>query len=108
MAEKAGVLEPLGQPDSGLLTSREWEVAGLVSQGLANKAIAHRLYLSRATIASHVAKILHKLNFDSRVQIAAWIVERRQPAQPTQRGGRRDHSHGDKTVVPTSRLPGRN
>ena len=39
-----------------------------------NPAIARRLYLSRPTVASHVAHILTKLGFTSRAQIAAWIA----------------------------------
>jgi non-specific serine/threonine protein kinase len=59
------------------LTSREEEVADLVAQGLSNAAVARRLYLSPATVATHVSHILEKLGFSSRVEVAAWIVERR-------------------------------
>jgi DNA-binding CsgD family transcriptional regulator len=59
------------------LSPRELEVAGLVAEGLSNPAIARRLYLSRPTIAHHVAHILTKLGFASRAQIAAWVVEQR-------------------------------
>src|SRR6266508_4028569 len=57
------------------LSPREVEVAGLVAEGLSNPAIARRLYLSRPTIAHHVAHILTKLGFASRAQIAAWVVQ---------------------------------
>jgi non-specific serine/threonine protein kinase len=50
------------------------EVARLVADGLPNPAIARRLYLSRPTVASHVAHILTKLGFASRAQIAAWVA----------------------------------
>ncbi len=59
------------------LSPREVEVAGLVAEGLSNPAIARRLYLSRPTIAHHVAHILTKLGFASRAQIAAWVVQQR-------------------------------
>jgi DNA-binding CsgD family transcriptional regulator/tetratricopeptide (TPR) repeat protein len=59
------------------LSPREVEVAGLVAEGLSNPAIARRLYLSRPTIAHHVAHILTKLGFASRSQIAAWVVQQR-------------------------------
>jgi DNA-binding CsgD family transcriptional regulator len=59
------------------LTEREREIADLVAQGLSNATVAKRLYLSPATIASHVSSILRKLGFSSRVEIAAWVVERR-------------------------------
>jgi DNA-binding CsgD family transcriptional regulator len=59
------------------LTDREREVADLVARGLSNGAVARQLYLSPATVATHVSHILEKLGFSSRVEIAAWIVERR-------------------------------
>jgi PAS domain S-box-containing protein len=62
---------------TGRLTSRELEVAELVAQGLTNVAIAQRLFLSRATVATHVARLLDKLDATSRVRIAAWVIERR-------------------------------
>jgi DNA-binding CsgD family transcriptional regulator len=67
-----------GRPQQGVpagaLTAREMEVARLVADGLSNPAIARRLYLSRPTVASHVAHILTKLGFASRAQIAAWVA----------------------------------
>ena len=36
--------------------------------------MARRPYLSRPTVASHVAHILTKLGFASRAQIAAWVA----------------------------------
>ena len=59
------------------LSSREWEVAQLVADGLTNAAIAERLFLSRPTVASHVANILAKLRFGSRAQVAAWVADQR-------------------------------
>jgi non-specific serine/threonine protein kinase len=43
---------------------------------LSNPAIARRHFLSRPTVASHVAHILTKLGFSSRAQIAAWVAQR--------------------------------
>lgn len=57
------------------ITGREMEVAKLVAEGFSNPAIARRLFLSRPTVASHVAHILTKLDFSSRAQIAAWVAE---------------------------------
>ena len=59
----------------GGLTSREREVAGLVSQGKSNREIAEALVLSERTVENHVGNILTKLGFDSRAQIAVWTVE---------------------------------
>jgi DNA-binding CsgD family transcriptional regulator len=59
------------------LSRREQEVAELVARGLSNAAVARQLYVSPSTVATHVAHILEKLGFSSRVEIAAWVVERR-------------------------------
>jgi predicted ATPase/DNA-binding CsgD family transcriptional regulator len=56
------------------LTARELEVARLVSDGLSNPAIAAQLFLTRATVKSHVSHILQKLALDSRVQLAGWVA----------------------------------
>jgi predicted ATPase/DNA-binding SARP family transcriptional activator/DNA-binding CsgD family transcriptional regulator len=55
------------------LTRREWEVAALVGRGLTNRQISAQLVLSVHTVAKHVRKILKKLGFQSRAQIAAWV-----------------------------------
>ncbi|WIX75903.1 LuxR C-terminal-related transcriptional regulator [Amycolatopsis carbonis] len=59
------------------LTSREFEVAELVAEGLTNKEIAQRLVISRRTVESHVDHILGKLGFSSRGRIPAWLAQRR-------------------------------
>src|SRR3712207_1731366 len=57
------------------LTRREREVAMLVARELTNRRIAEELVISERTVATHVHKILEKLNLRSRVQIAAWATE---------------------------------
>jgi DNA-binding CsgD family transcriptional regulator len=74
---RLGVRQPPRQRPTGPLSEREIEVAQLVAEGLTNAAIAARLYLSRPTVASHVAHILTKLGFSSRAQIAAWVAAER-------------------------------
>jgi non-specific serine/threonine protein kinase len=59
------------------LTRRELEVAGLVADGLSNRAIAAKLVISQRTAEGHVEHILTKLGFTSRSQIAAWSAEQR-------------------------------
>ncbi|WP_068067004.1 ATP-binding protein [Nocardia xishanensis] len=54
------------------LTTRETEVADLVTDGLANREIATRLVLSERTVETHVSSILAKLGFQNRTEIAAW------------------------------------
>jgi DNA-binding CsgD family transcriptional regulator/tetratricopeptide (TPR) repeat protein len=53
------------------LTSREREVLTLVAQGLTNREISHRLYMSPKTASVHVSRILAKLGLTNRTQIAA-------------------------------------
>jgi DNA-binding CsgD family transcriptional regulator len=74
-----GVRLPREEHGAGVLSPREIEVAELVAEGLSNPAIARRLYLSRPTVASHVAHILTKLGFSNRAQIAVWSAQRRAP-----------------------------
>jgi DNA-binding CsgD family transcriptional regulator len=57
------------------LTRRESEVAALVARGLTNRDIADRLYISVRTVEVHVDRILSKLGFRTRTQLAAWVHE---------------------------------
>jgi len=60
-------------PETGPLAKREVEVARLVAEGLSNKQVAARLFISERTVATHVGHILDKLGFKSRAQIGAWL-----------------------------------
>jgi len=57
------------------LSRRELEVATLVRQGLSNRRIAERLFISERTAEGHVASVLNKLGIDTRAEIAVWAVE---------------------------------
>ena len=58
------------------LTRREEEVASLVAQGMTNRQIASKLFLSEHTVKRHISKILRKLALASRAEVAAWATER--------------------------------
>jgi len=58
----------------GILGHREADVARLVAEGLSNKEIGSRLFISERTVESHVRNTLTKLGFKSRAQIASWIA----------------------------------
>ncbi|MFG2969395.1 MULTISPECIES: ATP-binding protein [unclassified Streptomyces] len=75
-------------PDA--LSRREWEVAQLVADGQGNKHIAAALVISTRTAEGHVQRILGKLGFTSRAQIAVWVTEQRALASAgSPAGGRR-------------------
>jgi non-specific serine/threonine protein kinase len=59
---------------AGPLTAREAEVAALVVEGLSNREIGERLFITAGTAGVHVVHILNKLGLRSRAQIAAWAV----------------------------------
>jgi predicted ATPase/DNA-binding CsgD family transcriptional regulator len=70
-----GTARPRASSPAGL-SARELEVAGMVADGLANKAIAIRMHLSVRTVESHVRHALAKLGLDNRTQLATWARER--------------------------------
>ena len=61
-------------PGGGLLTPRELQVARLVAGGRSNKQIAAELVISQRTAEGHVERILAKLGFTSRAQVAAFVA----------------------------------
>ena len=56
------------------LTERELEVLKLVAQGLNNREIAKRLYISENTVKNHVRNILEKLQLHSRMEAVMYAV----------------------------------
>jgi ATP/maltotriose-dependent transcriptional regulator MalT len=61
-------LDPLSPPS--LLTARESEVHELLAQGLTNREIGRRLFISESTVKVHVGRILEKLGVRSRTEAA--------------------------------------
>ncbi|MET9801088.1 response regulator transcription factor [Streptomyces sp. NPDC006368] len=59
------------------LTKRELEVLRLVGEGLSNQQISKRLFLSQATVKSHLVHVFAKLGVDSRTAAVAVATARR-------------------------------
>lgn len=61
---------------AAVLSKREIEVLQLVADGLSNQEISHQLFLSQATVKSHLAHIYTKLEVDSRTAAVATATDR--------------------------------
>ncbi len=68
--------ETTGPKTVSPLTKRELEIAMLIAEGRSNRAVAEHLVISSRTVDGHVERILAKLGFASRTQIAAWVAAR--------------------------------
>ncbi len=65
---------PSGQPPDGL-TTREAEVLALLASGLSNAEIAQRLYLSHATVKTHINRIFAKTGARDRAQAVRYAYQ---------------------------------
>jgi predicted ATPase/DNA-binding CsgD family transcriptional regulator len=70
---------------ASVLTHREQQIAELICEGLSNRDLADRLVISQRTVESHIEHIMSKLDFNSRAQIATWVVETKPPPDPVAR-----------------------
>ena len=77
-----GDAEPTGAGGRAVdrLTERQRDVALLVAEGLSNEEIAGRLFLSPATVKSHLTAVLRRLDIRSRTQLAILVNRDQEPA----------------------------
>lgn len=72
---------PFERDDAALqktgISKREFEVLGLISEGLSNQDIADRLFVSTSTVKTHVSNVLAKLNANRRTEAIAKAKEMR-------------------------------
>lgn len=78
-----------GETEMERLTEREHEVLTLMARGMCNSEIAGELYVSQATVKTHVARVLRKMGLRDRTQavVAAYdlgIVQPRHTELSTQ------------------------
>ena len=60
--------------DSSIFTSRELDIIASIAEGLANKEIAEKLFISEGTVKNHISTILEKGNLAHRTQVAVYYL----------------------------------
>jgi DNA-binding NarL/FixJ family response regulator len=71
LADKRG---PKAESPLDLLTDREREVTALVGEGMRNKEIADRLFISERTVKTHISNIFQKLDLSDRLELALFAI----------------------------------
>jgi DNA-binding CsgD family transcriptional regulator len=68
------------EPDAAdALSPQEAQIAAMVAEGLSNREIGERLFLSHRTVGSHLYRMFPKLGVHSRVELVRLMAERRPP-----------------------------
>jgi DNA-binding NarL/FixJ family response regulator len=62
--------------DKSLFTGRELEVMKAISEGLNNKEISRKLFISEGTVKNYITSILQKTNLTHRTQIAIYYIKK--------------------------------
>lgn len=71
---KEGLNENKSSIDESLFTDREIEVIKAISEGLSNKEISEKLYISEGTVKNYITNILSKTGLKHRTQIAIYYL----------------------------------
>ena len=70
------LMSQLREPAQDSLSDRELEVLSLIAQGLTNRGAAARLFISEATVKTHLLHIYAKLEVNDRAAAVATAFER--------------------------------
>jgi DNA-binding NarL/FixJ family response regulator len=68
------------------LSEREIETLNLLAQGLTNKEIANRMYISTNTVKRHLKSIFEKLEINTRAAASAWAIRMGLGSKPAREG----------------------
>ncbi|KJQ54260.1 helix-turn-helix transcriptional regulator [Microbacterium sp. SA39] len=84
-ADAAGLSTTASASEADALTARERQVLELISEGLSNRQIGERLFISVKTVSVHVSAVLRKLGVGTRTEAALFqqnstFSAQRQPA----------------------------
>ncbi|MFF0753109.1 response regulator [Streptomyces sp. NPDC004267] len=89
--------EAAGAPEDerlAVLSERERSVLDLIGEGLTNREIAERLYLSEKTVKNHISRLLGKLGVERRVQAAVIAAQAHEHEHEHGHGHEHGHEHG--------------
>ncbi|POX38702.1 response regulator transcription factor [Streptomyces sp. Ru72] len=76
--------QPALSPELASLSPRERDILALIGDGLTNREIGKRLYLSEKTVKNHISRLLAKLGVQRRVQ-AAVLATHLEPSESAER-----------------------
>lgn len=82
--EKKSLPQKLYSYNCAILTDREQEVLVLICQGMKNKAIADKLFITETTVRHHLTSIFEKLKVNSRLELVVHAFKEKLVAIPSE------------------------
>ncbi|MFF8864752.1 response regulator [Streptomyces sp. NPDC015139] len=98
---------PALPPELAGLSPREQDILALIGDGLTNREIGKKLYLSEKTVKNHISRLLAKLGVQRRVQaavLASHLEPQRGDEHGKRRGSERRKAHGGGLIGPGHQL----
>ena len=87
------------------LSNREAEVAELVTNGLSNKEVASRLFVTEKTVKFHLTNIYKKMALRSRAQLIVWCMPKRGFVDAPSEDGAGNNANSDGTADNQEQMP---